>query len=738
MPAASTPTAQARLLGVVVAAALALLGVEGRGASAVSPAQKVIELLTQMSAKGKAMKSAEAVEFGKFSQFCLDTTAAKDAEVKKGNLLIESLSAEIGKLQADAASLSDRAAKLSTSTAKSEAEIAEAKSQREKERVGNRDQITDYAESVDALDRAIGVLQAQSHDRAQAAALLQVLPKSAERAVAAFVELSNHGDFLTREGPEAHAYEFQSTSIVDLLKRLRDDFKHKHTEAVKDEMNSKHAHDMLTQDLHDSIERATSDKAGMVAELQDKKKITAHSEKQLAAATKERDDAALYLQNLKAECEEKAKSFEEKQALREGELKAIDKAIEILSSPTVAGAAEEHFPAGASSFSQEAASAGGKKGVAASTSLAQLRRSIGAVGDPHRRGSTRSLLAAFLLREGARLHSKRLGLLAERVSSAADPFAKVKKMIDDLIKKLMEETNEESEQKGWCDKELGTNALTRTKLQGDIDALTARIDETEASITQMGQRMTALANEMTELNAASAEAASLRAAEKAQNVATLKDSLEAQQAIASAVAILRDFYKESLSATAFAQVSASKRRPTYAREPVEMGTREWQSLVNSSFEGTIDPGHREGMQVFGGEVYQGQQAEFGSVLAMLEVLASDFARLEAATRDAEAIAVKEHKSFMVMTSKSLAVATKEHDLLAADEATSQAELFSLKSDLAATQDRMLASGRYYETLKPSCVDHGLSFEERSKARQEEIESLEEALRILGGEDLSAA
>ena len=44
--------------------------------------------------------------------------------------------------------------------------------------------------------------------------------------------------------------------------------------------------------------------------------------------------------------------------------------------------------------------------------------------------------------------------------------------------------------------------------------------------------------------------------------------------------------------------------------------------------------------------------------------------------------------------------------------------------------------RYYDKLKPACVDAGLSYEERVKQREEEIQSLQEALKILEGEDIA--
>merc|ERR1712232_741546 len=81
------------------------------------------------------------------------------------------------------------------------------------------------------------------------------------------------------------------------------------------------------------------------------------------------------------------------------------------------------------------------------------------------------------------LNSRLLSTVASRVS--ADPFRKVKKMIKDLITRLMEEANEEEEHKGWCDTELSTNEQTRKEKTEAVETLHAEIDMLESSIAKL-------------------------------------------------------------------------------------------------------------------------------------------------------------------------------------------------------------------------------------------------------------
>merc|ERR1719218_328076 len=117
---------------------------------------------------------------------------------------------------------------------------------------------------------------------------------------------------------------------------------------------------------------------------------------------------------------------------------------------------------------------------------------------------------------------------------------------------------------------------------------------------------------------------------------------------------------------------------------------------------------------------------------MIEVIESDFARLEAETSTAESEAAEEHQKFTDESEQDKAVKQMDIDNKSKDRATAEADLSDAKKDLQATQAELDAALAYYEKLKPSCVDAGLSYEDRVKQRQEEIQSLQEALQILSG------
>merc|ERR1719254_70875 len=115
---------------------------------------------------------------------------------------------------------------------------------------------------------------------------------------------------------------------------------------------------------------------------------------------------------------------------------------------------------------------------------------------------------------------------------------------------------------------------------------------------------------------------------------------------------------------------------------------------------------------------------------MLEVVESDFARLESETKTAEASAQKSHDHFMAESEVDKAQKNKDIEHKTAKKQGEAEALVTTKTEVEGTQKELDAALLYYDKLKPSCVDSGVNYADRVARRKEEIQSLKEALKIL--------
>jgi len=662
---------------LLVILANAAHAVDSMDEASVTPVQKVIELLNGMLEKGKAEKQAEQVQYATYKQWCDDTIRQKTAAIKEATEQIEVLKADIQMYAVEAEELAKQIAKAEEDITVWNGDMKAATNVRGIEKADFDAAHTDYSESVDALERAIAVLKKQASDKKQAAAgLLQVkqsdlVPDEAKQRIEAFLAEDPQEGLggMDYEAPEANAYEFQSQGIVDMLMDLLRKFKDERTALEKEEMNSRAAYEMLMSDLTFAVETAEE---GLEKDKQDKaiaEKNKASAEGDLEDTITSRDDDQKYLDDTSATCAQKAKDFEARQSLRQEEIEAIEKAIEIISSEAVSGAAKKHLP----TLIQQKAMA-----------LTQLRS---VMSNP-----AQYQVALFLSDRAKAINSRVLAMLAERAEK--DPFKKVKKMIKDLIDKLMEEAAAEASHKGWCDQELATNAKTRKEKTDAVESLKAELDELKASISKLTEEITELSDAIAALDAAVAKATAMREEEKVKNAATIKDAQEAQTAVSQALTVLKEFYAKAGKATAFAQ------QPEIFDKP-----------------------------------YKGMGGMAGGVVGMLEVIESDFARVQAETSAAEAQAAKEYQQFMHDSKVDKADKQRDMEHKQTKKENEENAVVEKTGDLEGTQKELDAALRYYDKLKPSCVDSGISYEDRVKRREEEIQSLKEALAILNGDDV---
>jgi chromosome segregation ATPase len=669
-------------------AALTLVGqIEaGRSSAAVTPVQKAVQLLDDMIAKAKEGKHEENVQFAGFKEFCDTVTVQKQKDITDADGQMELLKADIEKADSEAERLSTEIGAHHNDIDGWNKDKTDATTVYDSERATYLEEHRDYSESLTAIDQAIIVLKNQDFDRPAVSLLQQVstlakTPQDVRKTIESFLATVNKGKEEPAPDPDdnlgykATAYEFQSGAVIDMLEKLKAKFREEVTTLEKEEVSRRQAYDMVLQNLLDQIKDAENSIQEKTVTQAKEKKLSIEKTGELSEVSAVRESDAKYLADLESLCTQKTTEFEARTKLREEEIEALTKAKDILESEAVSDA-DKHGP----SF------------VAKSPAFAQLRS---AAASPNQ---ARAL--DFLLSESQRLGSTVLSSLA--VEARSDPFGKVKKLIQELITRLMQEATNEAEHKGWCDKELATNKHTRETKTAEVDNLRSSIEGLDADIASLKKDITKKTEEVEKIEADVAEFTAKRNNETATNAVTIKEAQEGQAAIKTCIKVLQEFYaKAAKGATSLAQTTAQQ-----GQQP-------------------------EVPEIFEGE-FKGQQSAQGGVIGMLEVIESDFVRLEADTKSAEQAAQNEYDEFMSdseQTKASLDVDLKnaKSTLLA-----KEGELGVAKEDLGTAEKTLESALAYYEKLKEPCLGGGQTYAERKARRAEEIEALKQALEILEG------
>jgi hypothetical protein len=694
-------------------------GAAANSQQAKSPVKKVVSMLNDMLAKGKKEKQDEMVRFASFKQFCESTSAEKSKNIATAKDEIEQLSATIAKAQADVIEITKYVAGLDSDVATWSDDLARTTAERKKAHAVYVEAHKEYTDSIDAVERAMGMLQKGGGGGSiaqlmQTGSVMSLLQSGTSTKIKSLMQKLDPGKALLQEAedegieipnPQAAAFEGSSGGIIDLVEKIGEKFTEELRALEKAEFNAKSAHQMMQKDLKGQIAQAKMErgmkettKAKTLEDEAEAKGDLADTEASLAEDEK-------FLADLNSECEQKSFDFEQRQIVRQGEIDAINKAIEIMSGDAVAGA-------NALTLIQK------KK----STSLVQLRSS--------QDSTVQEAVASFLQQKADQTGSKLLGLIAQK--AASDPFVKVKKMIKEMIQKLMEEANADAEHKAFCDAEMGTNKQTRDKKTSQSEELKADIEDLTATISKLASEITELGNELAALDAAVEEATNQRFAEKDKNSATIADAKAGATAVAQALAVLKEFYEKAATPV---------EQPAPQQGPIQYDNRALQILKTSSggasFVQINSQQNAQGRVPGAPEMEEGSYTGManGGVLGLMEVCQSDFEKLLAETEAGEADAAKVYDEFKADASQDKAVKTTDQKHKMAEKSTKESDKATALKDLRITQEELQAAMEYYDKLKPDCEVKVVSYAEKKAAREAEIESLKEALEILSGDNI---
>merc|ERR1719316_172156 len=154
-------------------------------------------------------------------------------------------------------------AEIETSAQKvatNEADLKSATEIREKEAADFAAADADMSSTIDMLSRAIGIIDknmratgfVQTSNKEVMSALNEILAASSiisddKNALTALMQQGDGDDFLSASAPDAKAYESHSGSILDTLEDMKEKAVAMRNKAQKEEMNAKHAFEMLEQ-----------------------------------------------------------------------------------------------------------------------------------------------------------------------------------------------------------------------------------------------------------------------------------------------------------------------------------------------------------------------------------------------------------------------------------------------------------------------------------------------------------
>mmetsp|Transcript_84168 Transcript_84168/g.228514 ORF Transcript_84168/g.228514 Transcript_84168/m.228514 type:complete len:665 (-) Transcript_84168:129-2123(-) len=632
--------------------------------SKVTPTQQVINMMSELKAKGEKMVEEEQKTYATYAEWVDDESKRLGFEIQDGEAKIEALVAYITKAESDATELGHAVEKLDAEIMQLTTEKKEATEIRNEQHDEYLKISKDYGESVDALQRAIQVMSAENYDRAQAVVLLQRMSTTVPGMEPVLAALQQQQQTSEPGAPEVAAYEFQAGGIVELLNSLLDKFSGELADVESAELNQAHEFNLVELHLTNTIEKDTSDRDEKSQAKSEKLAASAKAQGELSETKAAKADDEALKQEIETTFAVKKATYEQNQVVRADELMAISNALEIISSPEVAGSYKEHI-----NFLQ----------VQKSVSLLQTGSSMRAARDQ----------AMSLLRRRAKaLGSESLMSLAAAVAAQAPAFTKIIDMIETLLDKLKEEAAAEADHKAWCDEQLKANKLKRNKKTAKVDELNAKIEGLSADIFEMGATMAKLSEEQAALTKAMAEATEMREKEKAENLDTIADSAAGADAVKRAIVVLKEFY--SSQQAAFLQ---QKQVPEMA-------------------------------------AYKGMQSSKGGVIGMLEVIETDFLRLQAETEASESAAATEYAEFMSASTASKKLKHEAEFKLKLEKDQAEFEKEETTKDLRATEEELAKANVYFEYLKPSCIEVHVSWEERVAKRKEEVAALKEAYAIL--------
>jgi len=642
------------------------------------PVTKVINLLKDMVKQLEKEAEEDEEVYNKVACWCQTndkekTTSIADAEGRIDRLVnkIEEETATSSRLNTEIKNLEEEVAKnqkaLDTATANRKKELAEF----------NEDE-KDTLQSISALKSAVTVLSKHNGGAAlldmqaalratvhrHAAKVGDMLSPKDMKTVNSF--LQSPEDYFDAEPTFKQSYAPQSGEIFGILKNMLSTFEADLSQAQKDEMQSQSAFESLKAAKEDEIKQGQD-------HLEEKQEELANTDESLANAKEDLEDTRTslaadqaFLANLKEKCQLTDQEYEQRTKTRQEEISAVSEALSFLTSDEAHDLFSRTF-----NFVQRTAT----------TSSANRERA-----------------AAILTATAHRVSSAELATLAGEVRR--DAFVKVKKAIDDMIAKLLQDKEDEIKQKDFCIEELNTNERETELKNRDKEETQAKIDTLTNEIETLTKEIDTLKAEIATLQTELKRAGEDREKENKDFQETVADQRATVKLLEKTLDVLKGFYNKK-------HKGASLLQQEPAGPPPPPGFKSYKKNSGS-----------------------------GGVMGMIQQIIADAKTEEAEAIQAEKDAQSAYESFVKDTNDSITAKQDSITDKSDTKAKKEGELTDSKKDLENIMIELEELANENADLHKACDFTLKNFDVRQQARDEEVEGLREAKAALSGAQLT--
>jgi len=673
-----------RLLVSLVAAAAALPAVYAVETQR-NPLRKIVTLLQDMSKEVEVEGDRAKELFEKFMCYCSTNSAQLSKGIDVATAHVDELNSGVEELSGSNAQLSQELKDLKEDVADNSKAISEAEAQRTTEAASYAAESTEASNSIGALDKAIPALKA---GLASPAAVL--------------AQLGSMGA-LARAAPTAEQASLlqsgSSDEILGILEQMRDDFKANLAQSTQQEQEAISTFGELSGAKKKQIQAATT-------EINEKEGRLALQKQQVADFTEDLEDTSGklaadqdFLGGLKKACAAKTTENEEQNKSRNAELVAISDCVKILNDDD----AQEMFKKTLPSFTQVPA-----------TSFLQSRLV------KHRGQKDNAVLrrrmhaAALALRSTpSGLHKNALSFLAVRMERMRQPgqgFGPLKGSVQQMLSDMQAEQADDDAHLESCKGNLRSSNQEKKGLEDAIASEASKIEALEMEVKKLVDEIKVLKSEVAELDVALTEATAQRKKEKGEFTKTMSELSISSNLLMKAKAVLERQYaaKKPDGEASFMQQSSS--------------SDSWAASLLGASQAPATAG------------YEKKGGAGMGVVSLLTELCGDIKAQQQAAEMTENNAQKDFDELSQKTKDSSDATQKDIVGKESEKSVLEETMLDVEGEKSQTEDENTAVVNKIQALHSSCDFLIANFEERKKARGDEVASLTNCLAILSGAD----